>query len=277
MEYGKAFTFFRDDEKGITKLLIGGVMNYLGFVIVPIFALWGYSFEILQNVAAGSTQPMPEWDEFGDKFRKGLNVFAIRFVYFLPIVIVFCCFFILSFGLGLATGSSTQGGSSNATTASSLASILSLCLACVAFIYGLVATVASDAALILYASSGELNTAFKFSEVLAFTQRHVADLVITLVVTFAAGVVGGLASIITCGLGAPFVSAWVEFAKSNLLGQISQKAGLPSAPSKGIPPAAPSSPPPAAAGTPPPPPCRALTSPASLEGQVRWNLALRVL
>ena len=259
MEYGKAFTFFNEDEKGITKLLIGGIMNYLGFVIVPLFILWGYSLEILQNVAAGSTKPLPEWDLFGDKFRKGLHVFAIRFLYFLPLVIVFCCFFALSFGLGLSTGNSTQSSGGNGA-ASSAFGLLYGCFACLGVIYAIVAIVASDAAIILYASTGELNTAFKFAEVIAFARRILADLVIALLLTAVAGFVGGLASIITCGLGAPFVSAWVEFAKANLLGQISRKAGLPQAPSMSMmPPAAaapppPVAPPPPAAGTPPPPP-----------------------
>ena len=47
-----------------------------------------------------------------------------------------------------------------------------------------------------------------------------------LLLTGLAGAVGGFASLITCGLGFPFVSAWVDFAKAHLLGQIFRKSGL---------------------------------------------------
>ena len=41
MEYGKAITFLNEDEKWVSKLLIGAVMAYLGFLIIPVFILSG--------------------------------------------------------------------------------------------------------------------------------------------------------------------------------------------------------------------------------------------
>jgi hypothetical protein len=41
MEYGKAFTFLTEDEKWLTKLLIGGVLAFAGGLILPFFLLYG--------------------------------------------------------------------------------------------------------------------------------------------------------------------------------------------------------------------------------------------
>ena len=196
MEYGKAFTFLTEDEKWLTKLLIGGVLAFAGGLLLPLFLLYGYSFEILQNVAAGNPRPAPEWDRLEDKFKKGLYLFAIRIVYFLPILLVFCCFGVLFFAVSAATTPSSTGVRPAANPLSGVLSVLYFCVVCVGIVYGVIATI-----------------------------------------------VGTFASIITCGIGAPFVTAWVEYAQMHLLGQIFVKSGLP------LPPAAPLAftPPPTAA------------------------------
>lgn len=232
MEYGKAFTFLTEDEKWLTKLLIGGALVFAGsFVFLPLFLVYGYSFEILQNVAAGNVHPAPEWDQFEDKFKKGLYLFVIRIVYFLPFLLVICCFALLAVAAGAtATGSSRD----TANSLGGLLGILYFCVICFGIIYGIFATIVSDAAILIYASTGQLNDAFKFRNVIALARRHIGDLFITLVLTGLAGAVGTFASIITCGLGAPFVSAWVDYAKSHLLGQIFLKSGLALPPSSPV-------------------------------------------
>jgi hypothetical protein len=234
MEYGKAFTFLTEDEKWISKLLIGAVMAYLGFVILPIFILWGYSVEILENVANGSMRPLPEWNDFfGPKLRKGLNIFVIRFVYALPLIVFACCYALVQIALTSALAGGSSQGNATANPNGSLGAIVGivgLCFSCIAIIYGILMTLAVDAATIIYVSTGQLNSAFKFREVIAFTQKHVSELFLSVLMIVLATLVGGLVSLITCGLGFPVVSAWVEYARGHLLGQIYRRAGLPPPP-----------------------------------------------
>ena len=234
MEYGKAFTFVNEDEKWVSKLLIGAVMAYLGFLIIPVFILSGYSVEILENVANGSVRPLPEWDDFfGPKLRKGLNVFVIRFVYALPLIVFACCYALVQIALTSAlTGGSAQGNAPANPNGSlgAIAGIVGLCFACFAVVYGILMTLAADAAIIIYVSTGQLNSAFKFREVIAFTQKHVSELLLSALMILLATFAGGLVSLITCGLGFPVVSAWVEYARGHLLGQIYRRAGLPPPP-----------------------------------------------
>jgi uncharacterized membrane protein YjgN (DUF898 family) len=234
MEYGKAFTFLTEDEKWMTKLLIGGVLAFGGGLILPLFLLYGYSFELLQNVATGSAQPAPEWDQLEEKFKRGLHLFAIRIVYFLPLILTLCCFVVLVIGLSASAGSASRD---SANSAGGILGILNICFICFIFVYVIAATIVSDAATLIYASTGQLSDAFKFRSAFSLAQRHIADLAIVFLLTAAAGSVGAFASLITCGLGAPFVTAWVDFAKSHLLGQIFRKTGL------ALPPAVPASPP----------------------------------
>jgi Protein of unknown function (DUF4013) len=224
MEYGKAFAFLTEDEKWLTKLLIGGVLVFAGgFVILPLFLVYGYSFEILQNVAAGNARPAPEWDRLEDKFKTGLYLFAIRIVYFLPFILVICCFALLAIAVSASAGS---GSRDTASSLGGIIGILYFCVICFGIVYVIVATIVADAATLIYASTGQVNDAFKFGNVIALARRHAGDLIVALLLTGVAGAVGTFASLITCGLGAPFVTAWVDFAKSHLLGQIFRKSGL---------------------------------------------------
>ena len=246
MEYGKAFTFLTEDEKWLTKLLIGGVLAFAGGLILPLFLLYGYSFEILQNVAAGNPRPAPDWDRVEDKFKQGLYLFAIRFVYFLPILLVFCCVGIVLIGLSAAASPSGTGARPTANSLGGVIGVLYFCVVCVGIVYSLIASIVSDAAILLYASSGKLNDAFKFRDAIALARKHVGELFLVLLLTTLATIVGTFASVITCGIGAPFVTAWVEYARFHLLGQIFVKSGLtlpPAAPLASTPsPAAPFSP-----------------------------------
>lgn len=236
MQISKAFTFLNEDEQWLTKLLIGGVIAFLGAVVVPLFLLYGYSLELLQNVAAGQMRPLPEWDRLEEKFIKGLKLFAIRIVYFLPLLLLVCCAFgliiVLSASANSNTSGSSAGGSGNPL--SGIFSIVQLCLGCIAFVYAIVATLLSDAATLIFASTNQLNDAFKFGNVIALTRRIVGDLVMALLVTAAGGIALGLASLITCGLATPFASAYLEYVKAHLLGQIYVKAGLPPPPTSSM-------------------------------------------
>jgi len=99
MDIGKAFTFPFEDEDWVKKLIIGAVL-----MIVPIanFITIGYMLRTLRNVAEGREKPLPEWDQWGDDFMKGLLVVVAGFIYSLPIVLVSVITDILGAVLGSA-------------------------------------------------------------------------------------------------------------------------------------------------------------------------------
>ena len=83
MDIGKAFGFVFEDEKWVSKVLLGGL-----FFLIPIvnFAVIGYMLKVAQNVAQGNPRPLPEWGggEFGNHFMRGLHGIVIQIVYQLP-------------------------------------------------------------------------------------------------------------------------------------------------------------------------------------------------
>ena len=72
MDVNKAFTFVFDDERWITKVLIGSVLLFFSFLIVPVFFFAGYMIQIVRTVMDGLEDPLPEWEEWGRLFKDGL-------------------------------------------------------------------------------------------------------------------------------------------------------------------------------------------------------------
>src|SRR5687768_4268485 len=87
VDIGRAYTFITSDPKWIAKVLIGAAVS-----LVPIlnFALYGYALDVLKRVYQGTDLPLPEWDDFGDYFVRGLLVSIGVFIWQLPLVVLIC-------------------------------------------------------------------------------------------------------------------------------------------------------------------------------------------
>jgi hypothetical protein len=82
MDLGRAFSYVFDDDQWLTVILLGGLL-----FIVPIFGqivLLGFMLAAARNVMQGSPNPLPRWDNLGDKFVQGLYALGIQIVYALP-------------------------------------------------------------------------------------------------------------------------------------------------------------------------------------------------
>ena len=70
MDINKALTFVTEDDRWITKLLIGSIMVLLSFLIIPILFVQGYLVHIVRNVMDGEEKLMPEWDQSSSIFKR---------------------------------------------------------------------------------------------------------------------------------------------------------------------------------------------------------------
>ncbi len=235
MDYGKAFSFVFEDEKWVSKVLIAGLLAMFSFFIIPIFPLVGYLAELLQNVARGDPRPLPEWDNIGAKFTKGLSVFVIGLVYSLPLILVSCCFVGLTSVLGANTGSSPRSGGD---TGSNLAGLLGLCFGCFAFIYVLVLTVIAPAAITRYAVADRVADAFKLADVVAYIRSNVGNYIVAILLGLVAGFIAQFGAI-ACFIGLFFTTAWAQMVQYHLLGQVYRNSLSPSAPGMGAMPVTP--------------------------------------
>jgi hypothetical protein len=230
MDVGKAFSFVFEDEKWVSKVLLGGL-----FLLIPIvnFAVFGYMLRVAQNVAQGNPRPLPEWGEFGDHFMRGLYWIAIQIVYQLPTIILYVLFFCV---IAAASGAAGSEGGDNGAGAIGL---LGVCLLPLIIILALAGAFLGYVAAGRYVVTNTLSEAFKFSDVIASARGNLGAWLMLLLVVILAGFVGGLGAI-ACGVGLLFTSFYAQCVIGHALGQTVTQLGTsgasPQPPNYGPPP-----------------------------------------
>ena len=222
MDIGKAFSFVFEDEKWITKVLIGGLLVWIPIVN---FAVIGYGLKTAENVARGVERPLPEWGDFGDLFMRGLYYLIIALVYSIPILILSCIG-------GLVLGAFTSAASSVGDSSSSVGAAGGAALGLGLILFYLVVIVLSILTSLLlypatarYVATGQMSEAFKFGEVIAMFRRSPGTWIILLLVAILASIVGSLGGI-ACGVGALFTLFYARLIDGHALGQVIIREGL---------------------------------------------------
>jgi hypothetical protein len=214
MDIGKAFTYVFEDERWITKVLIGGLFVLASIVLVGIPILAGYALRTMRNVMNGVEKPLPEWTNIGDLFKEGLYLAVIIIIWAIPVILIACIF-------GIAGG---LAGSSNSSAGANAMGLLSTCVSCLAGLWSLAMYVFMPALFIRFAEKPEIRTGFEFAELWAFTRANISNIIIAvllgLVASLAASVVGSIA----CGVGTFFTSFWAYTVMAHLYGQVGLKA-----------------------------------------------------
>jgi hypothetical protein len=193
------------------KILIGGILGFIP--IVGSILQMGYMLEALKRTADGVDIPMPEWDDFGGKFIKGLVLIVIALVYTIPIWVVYC----LIAGLG-AVGSAAE---SDALV--TMVSLLNACGGCLALIWGIVVWLVMPAAWIRYAVTGEFMSAFQFGEIFSFISSNLANYIVAIILYVVATFVAGF-GFIACFVGLLFTTFWAYLVLAHLLGQVQRES-----------------------------------------------------
>ena len=212
MDIGRSFTYMFDDQDWLKKIAIGGVLN-----IIPVvsFIPMGYGLRTLNNVAAGTETPLPEWDDWGGDFTKGLMVTLAALIASIPIWAVQ----VLSIIVAAVAGETSD--------------IAGLCVAgvsCLAVLWGIAMLVYLPAAVIRYATKGEFSAFFQFGEVFAFIRDNLSDYIVAILLILAAGVVASVVGSIACIIGAFFTAFWATLVSSHLMGQLQAEAATAAGP-----------------------------------------------
>jgi len=206
MDIGRAFTYVFEDEDWVKKVLIGGVVNLIP--IVGFFFTAGYMLETLKNVMEGRSLPLPEWDDWGGKFMKGLMVFIIGLIYSLPLIIIVCCLMV-----GVSAFAS-QGED----VANRMISVIMPCVQCVNLLYSIALMVFLPAILAKYAETEELGAAFRFGEIFSLVKDNIGTYLLVLVINLLAGVITNL-GVLACGVGVLFTMFYAMLVNAYAYGQ----------------------------------------------------------
>lgn len=108
MDLKRGLTFPTLDPQWIVKVLIGTLIS-----LVPIlnFVSVGYSLDVTRNVHNGQETPLPEWNDFGGQFIRGLLAVVIQLIWSLPLLVLVCPFIFTIIGsVDADTGQLTSTG-----------------------------------------------------------------------------------------------------------------------------------------------------------------------
>ncbi len=211
MDIGKSLTYMFDDERWLNKVLIGGL---IGLVPILNFALTGYALRTLKNVAAGAARPMPDWDDLGNDFVKGLLVTVAGIVYALPLLIPFVPI------VGLIAVSAIAGDSGGAEGIQAALGLGTAGLWCLAVPYILLVAAWMPAATVNYAMAGDFRAFFRFSEIWGLVRRNAGNYVVVLLIALVANQVAGWLGALVLVIGAAFTGFWATLVYGHLLGQL---------------------------------------------------------
>lgn len=87
MNYKEAFSSIFEDDKWLSKVLIGIIISLLNFLTLPLIIVSGYLVEVAEKVIR-KEKGLPNWDNWGQKIRKGLSVVVLLLVFGLLLLLI---------------------------------------------------------------------------------------------------------------------------------------------------------------------------------------------
>ncbi len=225
MDIGRSFSYVFEDQEWVKKVLIGGLIN-----LIPIvnFAATGYFVEETKRAFDGRELPLPEWDNFGGYFVKGLMTFVAGLIYSIPAILIYCCAFVLFPMLGGTSTSGTSSSSNNPLAA--LAGLAFACGVCLLLLYGLVVLFFFPALLTRYAITDQFGAFFQFGPAWQLIQSNIGSYVVAVIVYVVASMIAGIIGGIVCGIGAAWTGFWAYLVFSYLFGNFARGTTAPVAP-----------------------------------------------
>ncbi len=90
-DLGHLLYFPLENSDARKNFLIGALLILASFIIpiLPYLIALGYTMRIMRQVIAGEKPHMIPWDDWGGMFKDGLKLFGVRFIYSLPLTLVF--------------------------------------------------------------------------------------------------------------------------------------------------------------------------------------------
>jgi hypothetical protein len=219
LDIGKAFSYVFEDPKWVTKVLIGGglilggIITLIGWIFTGPVVL-GYAVQTLRNVYAGNPQPLPEWDNWGERWIDGLKAWVVTLIMAIPTILVSLVFQVPANILNATSDSGVSG----AGTA------LSLLGGCLNFFLGIVIALLVPIAVARYATTNSIGNAVQFGEIFAMLRQNIGMyVVVALLSTFAVGLISFL-GIIACFVGVFFTAFYGTLVQYNLYAQAYRQA-----------------------------------------------------
>lgn len=144
-----ALTYPMESDDWVKTVLIGGILSILGFLIVPLFIVYGYLVRAIRANLAGEPEP-PAFGDWGELLVEGLKATVIGFVYML---VPLAAMAITMGGAVMAMATGSEAGAAAGFGGIMVGSLLTFVLM---LLFGYLATVA----LVNFAREARLGAAF---------------------------------------------------------------------------------------------------------------------
>jgi len=188
---------------------MGGLFFFLAFLIVGAFFLFGYAARLMRNVVAGVQNPLPEWDELGEYFGEGLQLFCIVLIYGSPIILL-----ALMVGIPSAILSAAQSEDVRNIGGGVLG-----CAWCFIAPLGLAISFFLPGALLMAIVKRRFGAAFEFAAIWEFIRENIGNYLLAIVVYIVARFFAGFGFILLC-VGIVFTEFWAIVVYSYAFGQV---------------------------------------------------------
>lgn len=219
MDVGRSISYVFEDSDWLKKVLIGGVL-----AIIPIFGalvIFGYWIRIAVNVSNGYELPLPEWNDFGGDFIRGLKATVAVFVWAVPLIVLFGCG-----SIPLAVlGSSSNGG------LSALGTLLSIAFWGIGALFGLALLFVAPVVIGRVVLRDSVSAAFDYNTIIDEARANAVPLLVIVGMSIVLRFVAGF-GIILCGVGILFTSFLAFVMMSHLYGQLWRQLGAGAVPAE---------------------------------------------
>lgn len=203
MDFSLSFSFPFQDEGWVKKIVLTAVISLIP--IIGQLALIGWLVELTRRVIRGDAEPLPDWADFGGILVLGLKMFAIGFVYAIPLM-----FMTIPMAIFDALVDSDS--------AVALYTIVTLCFSCFALIYGLALAFFIPAAVGELAATDNLGAAINPTNIIAHVRAAPSAYLLAFLGTIVAGFLSGF-GIILCFVGVILTAVYASAVQGHLYGQ----------------------------------------------------------
>lgn len=181
-----ALTYPTDRDDWVKTVLIGGVLMLVGFLLIPLFVVYGYIVRAIRTSIDGETEP-PVFEEWERLLVDGLKAWVIGLVYMIIPVVVG----VLTIGTSMAA--LVTGGRVGATAG--LAGMLGglVLTGVLALLFGYVAV----AGLVNFAHERRFGAAFEFGTLrnVIFSSDFLIAWAVSIAVFFVAGILASVPAV----------------------------------------------------------------------------------
>lgn len=215
MDIGLSLSFPFQDEEWVRKIAIGAVIVLVGIITfgIVLLPLLGWGLEVMRRLIRDQYPVLPEWQDFGQLFMDGLKVFALSFVWSLPIILVSAC-------IGFAGAfSGSAGGEFGQSAQTAIGSVGAIVSTCIGIPYGLAIGILLPAAMGILADSDDFGRALNPANAFQLVRDNIGNYLIAWFVGGVALFIVEIVGTLACFIGLLPALAYGTAVVSHLYGQ----------------------------------------------------------